>query len=96
MATALNIADLTYVDRTMLAMLARDFCSSDSPTVEVEPGKVDGYAVLLDGPGAEDPERVEAFVDTLRRWAAKAGMRYPLRVYEQGPRGGWRKARATA
>lgn len=91
MTIALNIADLTYIDRTMLAMLSRDFMSVNSPIVEVERGKVDGFAVICDGPGGDDPERLDAFVDVVRGMARRAGMRYPFRAYRQGPRGGWSK-----
>ncbi len=92
MTYALSVADLTYLDRSMFVVIASGIVGRDSPVVEVAKGRVDGYAVVCDGPGAADEKRMAVFLDVLDRAARNAGLRRPLRVYRQGPRGGWSRA----
>jgi hypothetical protein len=72
------------------ALLA-DFVKKGSPTLAlVDKDAVDGYAVVLDGPAAQDPERLSACIELLRKIGRMKLGREP-RIYEMGPRGGWRR-----
>jgi hypothetical protein len=72
-------------------VLLADFIKKDDPTlVLVEEDMVDGYAVVFDGPAAQDPSRLSACIELLKKVGLmKLGRE--IRVYEQGPRGGWRR-----
>lgn len=74
-----------------VSALLADFVKRDSPTLAlVEEGAVDGYAVVLDGQAAQDPERLSACIELLRKIGRIKLGREP-RIYEMGPRGGWRR-----
>jgi hypothetical protein len=92
---AVRISDLTQLCESpgafpVRALLA-DFVKKESPTlVLVEKDAVDGYAVVLDGPAAQDPERLSACIELLRK-IGRMKLGRELRIYEMGPRGGWRR-----
>jgi hypothetical protein len=92
---AVRLSDLMEMCRDggafpIKALLA-DFIKKDDPTlVLVEKDMVDGYAVVFDGPAAQDPERLTACIELLKR-IGKMRLGREVRIYEQGPRGGWRK-----
>ena len=89
---AVNVLDLTRLPEITVQLLLKDYASPDSPIVDAEPGRIDGMAVVLDGPAARERQRVEALVDLLLGvFSKRAGA--PIRVYQQGPRGGWRRVR---
>jgi hypothetical protein len=71
------------------ALLA-DFVKKNPTLALVEKDAVDGYAVVLDGPAAQDHERLSACISLLRK-IGRMKLGRELRVYELGPRGGWRK-----
>ena len=92
---AVNIADLTEIPPIVARMLLQDFVGVNSPRVEVEKGKLDGFAVVLDGPAAQNEARVKALVELLAGPVSKR-VGKPIRVYQRGPRGGWKKVAAAA
>ena len=68
---AINVCDLdALVPRgagfNPVALLLRDFCTADSPTVTPDKDRWDSAAVVLDGPAAQDEERLEALVELLQ------------------------------
>lgn len=83
---AANIADLTRYDAVPRQCLIAPVVQAQQ-IVQVEPGRVDGAAVVLEC----DETRARAIVELLRTYDAKA-KRYVLRAYAEGPRGGWKKA----
>ncbi|GIV03652.1 MAG: hypothetical protein KatS3mg015_2482 [Fimbriimonadales bacterium] len=95
MTLALNISDLTYCKAEMVSVLAGDFISMKSPVVDAEPGQADGMAIVCDGPGSEDQERLQAFIDVISRWMKENGAQHSLRVYEKTSRGTWRRKKVS-
>jgi len=92
---AIRISDLMslYVDGGSFAVkaLLADFINKDNPTLAlVEKDAGDGYAVVLDGPASDNPERLSACIEVLKRIGQmKLGRK--IRIYEQGPQGAWRR-----
>ena len=89
---AVNVLDLTLLPRLIVQLLLTDFASEGYRIVDVERGRLDGMAVVLNGPAAQDPQRVAALVDLLVTTVSRRAGR-PIRVYRQGPRGGWTRVR---
>ena len=91
---AINVCDLDLlVPRdgafNPVALLLRDFCSKNSPTVIPDQNRWDSAAVILDGPAAQDQERLDAVVDLLQTVIGPRKIRRRVRCYREGPRGGW-------
>ena len=51
------------------------------------------YVVILNGPAANDLERVEALITFLQTSLGPRQLHRRIRCYRQGPRGGWREVR---
>ena len=92
---AVNMADLLELPPIIARLLLHDFVSLNSPRVEVERGRIDGFAVVLDGPAARNEARVRALVELLTGPVSRRVGR-PMRVYRRGPRGGWKKVTVRA
>lgn len=92
---AVNIADLSecFPVLGLAGMLLTDFCAGKSPIVYPERDRVDSGSVVLDGPASKDAERVAALVDVLQTIYGPRRIGRRVRVYRQGPRGGWRELR---
>ena len=94
---AVNICDLDAVNNrvgvSVVALLLSDFASKHSPRVETDPSRFDGDAVILDGPAARDPERLEAVVKLLQTVIGPRRIGRRVRCYREGPRGGWPEIR---
>ena len=95
---AINIYDLDAMvpgDGTFnpVAMLLKDFCSKDSPTVIPDRDRWDSAAVILDGPAAQDQERLAAVVELLQTVIGPRKIRRRIRCYQEGPCGGWPEIR---
>lgn len=94
---AINIADLdSLVPRNLegfnpVASLLRDFCDEASPTINVSKERWDEVGIVLDGPATGDPEQVDALVSLLQTVIGPRKINRPVRVYREGPRGGWSK-----
>ena len=90
---AINVCDLDLlVPRNgfnPVALLLRDFCSPDSPTVMPNQNRWDSAAVVLDGPAAQDQERLDAVVELLQTVIGPRKIHRRVRCYREGPRGGW-------
>lgn len=91
---AINVCDLdALVPRNggfnPVALLLRDFCSKDSPTVVPNQDRFDSAAIILDGPAVQDQERVDAVVELLQTVIGPRKMGRRVRCYREGPRGGW-------
>ena len=82
---ALNLADLSkYTADPGLKILLNGVASASSETIEAEPGRIDGRAVLLNC----DDERGQAIISTIR----KKYKRHELRCYSSKTgRGGWQR-----
>ena len=95
---AINVCDLdALVPRgggfNPIALLLRDFCTKDSPTVVPDRDRFDSAAIILDGPAAQDQERVDAVVELLQTVIGPRKMNRRVRCYREGPRGGWPEIR---
>jgi len=95
---AINVCDLdALVPRNggfnPIATLLHDFCSKDSPTVIPQQDRWDSAAIILDGPAAQDQERVDAVVELLQTVIGPRKMNRRVRCYREGPRGGWPEIR---
>ena len=95
---AINISDLDQINpRTglnMVALLLTDFVTSDPPQMPLaNRTRFDEAAVILDGPAAEDRERVNALVELLQTIIGPRRMGRRVRCYREGPRGGWPEIR---
>ena len=90
---AINVCDLDALTPrngfNPIALLLKDFCSKDSPTVMPNQDRWDSAAVVLDGPAAKDQERVDAVVDLLQTVMGPRKLNRRVRCYREGPRGGW-------
>jgi hypothetical protein len=96
---AVNVADLTLLRQDVgsfntVALLLGDFFSEGSPTVEPN-SRWDSSAVVLDGPAAQNPERLEAVVELLQTVLGPRKIGRRVRCYREGPRGGWSEIRTT-
>jgi len=95
---AVNVCDLdALVPRgggfNPVALLLRDFCTKDSPTVTPDKDRWDSAAIILDGPAAQDQERLEAVVAVLQTIMGPRKLNRRVRCYREGPRGGWPEIR---
>ena len=91
---AINVCDLdALVPRNggfnPVALLLREFCTKDSPTVLPDKNRWDSAAVILDGPAAQDQERLDAVVELLQTVIGPRKINRRVRCYREGPRGGW-------
>jgi len=87
---AINVADLTYLPPFITSLLLDKLTTRT--TVEAEKGRMDGAALVLD---RAEPLQALCAISILAS-KAQSVMSYPLRAYEQGPRGGWRKLPSLA
>ena len=95
---AVNVCDLdALVPRgggfNPVAMLLRDFCTKDSPTVIPNRNRWDSTAIVLDGPAAQDATRLDAVVELLQTVIGPRKLGRRVRCYHEGPRGGWPEIR---
>ncbi len=92
---AVNVCDLSdcFPMPLMAILLMGNFCSAQSPTVTVDKGRVDTSAVILDGPAAQDDKRVKGLIELLQTVIGPRKMGRRVRVYREGPRGGWKEVR---
>ncbi len=93
---AVNICDLDECNSraasfSMVGILLAEFCSQDSPTFFVDKNMVDTGAIILDGPAAQDQERLVALVELLQTVIGPRKIGRRIRVYVQGPKGGWKE-----
>lgn len=90
---AINVTDLSLLKSQgcPIAILLQDFADGNSPTVIIDKNRMDTGAVILDGPAAHDMERVRALIELLHGIFGEQRIGRPVRVYQQGKRGGWRK-----
>ena len=85
MRIAANIADLTRYDEIPRQCLLAPVIVNRE-IVQVEPGRLDGAAVIFECP----TDQARSIVSLLRSYDDKA-KRYRLRAYQEGPRKGWAK-----
>ena len=95
---AVNICDLDeYRGKStilVIQLLLQDFVEHPLISVDAEPGMVDGMAIALNGPAANDQQRLNALVEYLH-WIGRRKIRRPIRCYRQGKRGGWTRIPAA-
>lgn len=84
MTYAVNVCDVSNLGAPGAILLSK--LSQGRRTVNAEPGVIDGDAVMVDNP---DTEQVEAALHFLSQTAKNH--RAVLRIYQQGPRGGWKR-----
>lgn len=82
---AVNVADITRYP-SFIAGVMLNPVTPNRETVDCEPGRVDGNALVLEC----DDKRALSIVDVFRL-KDKQLKQYPLRAYREGPRGGWGK-----
>lgn len=97
---AVNIYDLSTIKADVglpFELLIAQAASTSSPTARTEPDRIDGDAVVLDRIEFDEwnAERIEAWLSVLDGMAKRSTLGHRLRIFEQGPRGGWKK-RAVA
>lgn len=90
---AVNIADLIAIDVPFGPMfLLKDFVDSNNlVAVRTDKQQLDSAAVVLNGPAAEDEERLVAMLQLLQHSLGPRKIRRRVRCYVQGARGGWRR-----
>ena len=98
MRTAINIADLDQINpRTglnMVALLLKNFVTANPPRVPYKnKSRWDEAAIILDGPAAEDGQRLDALVELLQTSIGPRKMGRRVRCYREGTRGGWNEIR---
>ena len=86
MRIAINIADISRVPPVISGMVL-DPVIIKREIIEVEKGKMDGSAVVIDN---ADEARARSIVELFRMWDKRA-KRYATRAYAEGKRGGWSK-----
>lgn len=93
---AVNIADLSecFPVSGLGGIILTDFCTGKSPIIYPEQSRVDSGSVVLDGPASKDVERVTALVEVLQKIYGPRKIGRRVRVYKQGPRGGWTEIRS--
>lgn len=82
---AVNIADLTRYPQSITSITFAGLLDTGA-IVQAEPGRFDGGAV----PFICADEQAKALVQVFRM-RDRRDRQYPLRAYQQGSRGGWRK-----
>jgi len=94
---AVNLCDLDLANErrafSVMSLLLQDFISDDPPVVQVRSDRWDEDSILLDGPAAQDEKRLDALVDLLQTVIGPRRIGRPIRCYEQGPHGGWKRIR---
>ena len=95
---AINICDLTDLKSSgpisMIGVLLHDFIPAyNQDTVAINRNRLDTDAVILNGPAANDLERVQALIAFLQTSLGPRQLHRRIRCYRQGPRGGWREVR---
>ena len=95
---AVNICDLTelrgFNSVSLVGLLLQDFVPVYSQdTVVIDRNRMDTDAVVLNGPAANDLERVQALIAFLQTSLGPRQLGRRIRCYRQGPRGGWREVR---
>ena len=76
-----------------VGLLLADFVSQHSPTFTPDKNRIDSGAVILDGPAAQDPQRVEALVELLQTVIGPRTLHRRVRCYREGMKGGWSEVR---
>lgn len=92
MRYAINVCDLSDLRAhpLMMGILLVGFVGPDSESIlEIEKGRIDTGAVIIDGPNASDPLRVRALLDLLTNTIGPRKIGRKVRCYQEGPRGGW-------
>ena len=82
---AVNVADLTRYPKLIIELLIAPHISRDD-LIDGEPGRMDGGATVLKCP----PTQANAIVHLLHHKDDQLGQ-YRTRVYDEGPRGGWKQ-----
>lgn len=94
---AVNLCDLTGLRGdgpvNFIGILLADYVTSPPLHVDTDGGRLDGFAIILDGPAAQDAERTAALIDFLQTSLGPRKLHRRVRCYRQGPRGGWREIR---
>ena len=95
---AVNICDLTelrgFNSISLVGLLLHDFIPAyNQDTVVINRNRMDTDAMILNGPAANDLERVEALIAFLQTSLGPRQLHRRIRCYRQGPRGGWREIR---
>lgn len=97
---AINICDLDFLRGenrggfNPVALLLRDFVDSNTPQhIMPSTERWDEAAMLLDGPAAQDEERLNALIELLQTSLGPRKIGRRVRCYKQGPRGGWNEIR---
>ena len=91
---AVNLCDLTALRGEgpgMIGILLRDFVTNPPTHVDTDRSRMDGFAILRDGPAAQDPERADALIEFLQTSLGPRKLHRRIRCYQEGPRGGWRE-----
>lgn len=95
MTIAINALDLFLLDeRDKLPVsdkLLADFANSESPKVWIIKDRPDTQAIILDGPAANDLERLQELIADLQTALGPAYLGRPIRVYQRGFRGSWKE-----
>ncbi len=89
---ALNAADLTYLDRTLTAVLLTGHVNGRI-IVKIDQERLDTMALVLEG-DEHDCRGIAEIICTIV--APRTDMPYAFRAYEQGPKGGWHPLRFGA
>ncbi|KKN47714.1 hypothetical protein LCGC14_0660370 [marine sediment metagenome] len=88
---AIHLSDLSEATPQVIDVFLRpDFLPSNPFIINVGQN-IDDVAVLLEGAGALNNERLSAVIDLLKSAIGKRALGRPFRVYKRGPRGGWQK-----
>ena len=96
---AVNICDLTelkgFSSISLVSLLLQDFVPAyNQNTVTINRNRMDTDAAILNGPAANDLERVEALIAFLQTSLGPRQLHRRIRCYRQGPRGGWREVKS--
>ena len=95
---AVNISDLTELKSvgsiSIVGLLLGGFVRPyEQSHVAIDRNRLDTDAVVLNGPAANDLERVEALIAFLQTSLGPRQLHRRIRCYRQGPRGGWSEVR---
>ena len=95
---AVNICDLTelrgFNSVSLVGLLLHDFIPAyNQDTVVINRNRMDTDAMILNGPAANDLERVEALIAFLQTSLGPRQLHRRIRCYWRGPRGGWSEVR---
>ena len=90
---AVHLSDLSQAKQDaplVIDIFLKDILAQHPYTVAVGKG-IDDYALILDGIATDDEQRMDAVIELLLGRIGKRALGRRFRVYQQGPRGGWRK-----